>query len=184
MSVPKNIITRNKMPGVEIDFNRTSDRTDELNTRINSRNNVGSELKPNFDPRPVSTKYALFPMIDRRGKATIEKKQYNMFSPETTFNPSSDRAPVDGFLNNVAIETELRGQNYKLKGGDLGNKYMPDIKGSLYNVQVGNAMEAPDPKHHLLFERSTFSQATHENINPRIGGDTFHNNTRVQLRDT
>jgi hypothetical protein len=184
MSVSKNITTRNKMPGVEIDFNRTSDRTDELNTRINSRNNVGNELKPNFDPRPVSTKYALFPMIDRRVNASVENKKYNSFSPETTFNPCSDRAPVDGFLNNVAIETELRGQNYKLKGGDLGNKYIPPTNGSLYNVQVGNVMEAPDSKHHLLFERGTFSQATHENIHPRIGGDTFHNNTRVQLRDT
>jgi|AntAceMinimDraft_5_1070358.scaffolds.fasta_scaffold04418_2 hypothetical protein len=184
MSLPTNISIGNNMPGVEIDFNRTPDRTDQLNARLNSRNNVSNALKPNFDPRPVSTKYALFPIIDRRVDSLIEKKKYNVFSPETSFNPSSDRAPVDGFLNNVAIETELRGQNNIMKGGDLGNKYMPDFKGSLYNVHVGNILEAPDPKHHLLFERGTFSQATHENIHPRIGGDTFHNNTRVQLRDT
>jgi len=184
MSILNRINTSNNLLGSEIEFNRKPDRTDQLNSRINNRNIPDAALKPNFDPRPVSTKYALFPLIDRKTAPTVEKKEYNKYSLETNFNPGNDKAPVDGFVNNISVETELRGQNYKMTGGDLGNKYIPSTSGSLYNVSVGNLLDVPDSKHKLLFERTVLSQAPHDNLHPRIGGDTFHNNTRVQLRDT
>ena len=52
-----------------------NERVEELNRRIVDRVSTDAPLQPNFDPRPVSTKYALFPVIDRRRipKQAIEK---------------------------------------------------------------------------------------------------------------
>jgi hypothetical protein len=44
------------------------DRVDELNTRLASRLEPVANRTPNFDPRPASTKYALFGIVDARTK--------------------------------------------------------------------------------------------------------------------
>ena len=43
-----------------------NERVDELNDRIATRHFSDSPLQPNFDPRSVPTKYAHFPIINRR----------------------------------------------------------------------------------------------------------------------
>jgi hypothetical protein len=40
-----------------------NERVDELNTRIQSRHFPDVDLPPNFDPRPVSTRFCLFPVV-------------------------------------------------------------------------------------------------------------------------
>ena len=39
-----------------------NERVDELNARILERDVPDTQLAPNFSPRPVPTKYAVFPM--------------------------------------------------------------------------------------------------------------------------
>ena len=43
------------------------ERVDELNERINKRQFSDRPLAPNFAPRPITTKYTHFPIMDRRG---------------------------------------------------------------------------------------------------------------------
>ena len=38
----------------------SNDRVEELNSRILNRTNMENNLKPNFDPRPLQTKYSMF----------------------------------------------------------------------------------------------------------------------------
>ena len=47
-------------------------RTDELNERISLRNIPSSSLQPQFGIRPVSTKYAIMPIVDRRSVPKVE----------------------------------------------------------------------------------------------------------------
>ena len=42
-----------------------STRTEELNQRISSRNIPSNQLQAQFDIRPVSSKYAKMPIVDR-----------------------------------------------------------------------------------------------------------------------
>lgn len=182
MSKLNQISNRNTIIGSNITFKNEETISDEINQRITERYKPDSHLQPNFDPRPVSTKYTLFPIIDRRTEPGVMKKKYETYSPSSNFNPGNDGAPVNGFLDNICVESELRGNNYKLTGGDLGHKYIPSHNGPLYNNQVGNPLEKPDPKHNLLFKQNTYVQAN--SVDPSIGRDIFHNNTRVQLRNT
>jgi hypothetical protein len=43
-------------------------RVDELNERMASRMTPFVDKTPNFDPRPASTKYSFFPIVDLRTK--------------------------------------------------------------------------------------------------------------------
>src|SRR5210317_1093802 len=45
---------------------RQNTHIDEFNTRLSGRQFSDSPLEPNFDIRPVSTKYTLFPMLNHR----------------------------------------------------------------------------------------------------------------------
>jgi len=182
MSKLNQISNRNLINGSDIRFNNEETSCDEINKRINLRYKPDSHLQPNFDPRPVSTKYSLFPIIDRRPSPNVMKTKYDSYSPSHNFNPGNDRAPVNGFLDNIGVESELRGNNYKLAGGDLGHKYIPSRDGPLYKNLVGNPLENPDPTHNLLFKQEKYVQMN--TVNPSIGRDLFHNNTRVQLRNT
>lgn len=182
MSKLNQISSRNIIQGSDIAFKQNRHSSDEINDRMSKRNIPDSTLQPNFDPRPIPTKYSLFPIIDRCKEVTVMKNKYDTYTPSSNFNPS-DGAPVNGFINNVCIESELRGNPYKLTGGDLGHKYIPSVSGPLYNNVVGNPYDIPDSKHHLLFKKDEHRQSV-SNIDPSIGKDLFHNNTRVQLRNT
>jgi len=182
MSKLNRISDENIIKGSDITFERERDAGDEINYRMSRRIIPDNTLQPNFDPRPVSTKYSRFPIIDRRIQPTIVNNRYDAYSPSVNFNPG-DSAPGNGFLDNIGIESELRGNFYKLTGGDLGNKFIPSISGPLYSNAVGNPLEVRDQKHHLLFKKDEYRQ-TVSNVDPSIGKDIFHNNTRVQLRNT
>jgi hypothetical protein len=182
MSKLNQISSRNIIQGSQIDFNKDRQFGDEINDRMSMRNVPDTVMQPNFDPRPVPTQYSLFPIIDRRTEATVAKNKYTPYKPSSNFNPG-DSAPVNGFLDNVSIESELRGNSYKLTGGDLGHKFIPSTSGPLYNNTVGNPFDIADSRHNLLFKKDEFIQNV-SNIHPSIGKDIFHNNTRVQLRNT
>ena len=160
------------------------DRVEELNDRIWSRNVPDKALAANFDPRPMSTKYAHFGILDRRGIATIPISETVAHTVGTNFNPGTHRAPPGSIIRDVNIETTLRNQYDVLRHGDNYSEYVPSSQSDLFVVNVpssstGNGLlNHPDlfkQERHSTFRAKAFSQD--------IGGLTFGNNTRVQLRN-
>jgi hypothetical protein len=160
-------------------------RVDELNTRVQDRQFPDQGLKPNFDFRPVPTKYSHFPILDRRTPATVPYKQYGDYTVNGTFNPGNARAPIDTFIKNIDTETILRNQCFALQRSDDKSVYVPDSKSDLYRVPTAVGRQETQ-KHTGLFDKPTFDMAVHRNITntPSVGADMFFNNTRTQLRNT
>ena len=72
------------------------DRDEELNKRIAARNNPGGPLQPQFSLRPVSTKYALLPVLDRRPKPKVVLESYPNYTVEGNFNPTLSGSEIFG----------------------------------------------------------------------------------------
>jgi hypothetical protein len=161
-----------------------NERVDELNDRINSRNTSDYMLPPNFDPRPVQSRFTMFPALNSRRPVNTKIESNYDYAAETNFTPPvGGRGPVSGFLNHVDAESNLRNQFFALqKGADQG-VYIPSSKSDLYRVTIPRI--PGEQTHPLLFERAQFDFRLHPNIvsAPAIGKDTFNNYTRVQLRN-
>lgn len=159
------------------------ERTDELNLRILERNEPQYPLAPNFTPRPVLTKYSLFPIMDARMPSNIDIEANYNYSLETNFTPSVGKnAPVSGFINNVNVESDLLNIHHALQRGAGQNVYVPPSNSDMYRVTVpSKPCEQPFQG---LFESCSFSKSAHPNVDscPHVGNMTFHNNTRTQLR--
>jgi len=157
------------------------ERTDELNNRITDRQFPDLPLEPNFDPRPVPTKYSLFPIANLRKPSTEQELPYPEYSSKILFNPGTSMAPRSGF--SVDTETTLRNQNFALQNGAPQQMYIPSSDSDLYKVTiVHRPMEQPNP---YLFERPTFDHQPHPNVaDSIIGRDSFFNHTRTQLRNS
>lgn len=158
------------------------DRVDELNTRIIDRVFPDIELRPNFDPRPVSTKYAIFPIVDSYARTTEPFKPYLDYYPEVVFNPGNAKAPVSGILQKIDLESDLRNQRYRLEKHGLGNKYRPHLDSDMYKVSVQSSGDAAMQAHPLLFTPFRLDTDTSV-VPPSVGTDRFHNCTRTQLRN-
>ena len=157
-------------------------RNDELNHRVLERNVPDKPLPPNFTPRTVLSKYALFPMLDSCMPATVPIEPNYDYSLTNNFTPPLMKVgPVSGFINNVSTETELRNQTYALHKGNENAIYVPSSNSDLYKVYIPSAPS--DQPHPGLFQEKSFSQNPHPNLEKgNIGQDRFHNNTRVQGR--
>lgn len=158
------------------------ERTDELNGRIYDRFFPDQPLQANFDPRPVPTKYALFPIIDRRTVPNEKIAPQSNFNIEQNFNPGNSRAPVQGFLSNIDIETNLRNQSFALQHGADQGVYVPSSNSDLYKTTVVSKPSVqPHPE---LFSKPQLVGRAYTNVEETgIGKDTFFNHTRTQLRN-
>jgi hypothetical protein len=161
-------------------------RVDELNDRILDRNHPDHALPPNINNRPVQTKYALFPMLDKRMPTMVPIESNYDYSLETNFTPPIvANGPVSGYINNVNTESTLRNQFFALQKGADQSVYVPSSNSDLYKVTVvSRPEEQPYP---LLFKNGiVLDRSLHPNLknNPNVGKDLFHNNTRTQLRNT
>uniref|UniRef100_A0A6C0JMZ8 Uncharacterized protein n=1 Tax=viral metagenome TaxID=1070528 RepID=A0A6C0JMZ8_9ZZZZ len=161
------------------------ERVDELNTRINTRYFPDSPLQPNFDPRSIPTKYSHFPIINRRKPMHEHVVPYLDYNQTINFNPGTQRAPPNGYINNVDTETILRNQMFALQRGGNQGVYIPSSESELYRSYVpSGSINDPQP-HPNLFYRQQFDQSPHPNVQGNnIGRDKFFNHTRTQLRGT
>jgi len=164
-----------------LEYNQ-QERVDELNDRISNRQFPFSPLQPNFDPRPVPTKYSLFPIVNRRTpikEPLVPYLDYDLIN----FNPGTARAPPSGYIKNVEKECELRNQYSALQHGTFEGVYIPPNTSDLYvtRVPIGSQMEEqPFP---ALFSQPVLGNIPNPNIvNSNIGKETFYNHTRTQLR--
>lgn len=168
-----------------------NERVDDLNHRIQDRQFPDIALPANYDPRPSSTKFCVFPTLDIRTKrdgmpTPIENDQTN---GKYVYNPGSHRGPPNVPINNIDIETGFR------------KEYIPSSQSDLYNTRlttpiVPSAATANyENTHPELFTKYTYSKYIPEYLavppssvesNPafsqKIGGNRFHNCTKTQLR--
>ena len=87
------------------------DYDNELNTKINKRHFPSSGLQPNFDPRPLSTKYALlnFPLENQYVSDDTEPLvHYEKYDNRKVFYPGNSKAPISHFLDNIDTESTLK----------------------------------------------------------------------------
>ena len=154
------------------------DSNEELNNRITERNVPSDKLQPQFSIRPVSTKYSMLPIFDRRADTTVPIERQPTYSINNVFNPGNAEAPWSGFASNINKESTLRNQFFALqKCGQ--SSYIPSSSSDMYNVVASGRSEVqPYPD---LFKEQKFSK-----FNPNtydLGGDVFNNFTRTQLLD-
>ena len=156
------------------------DRNVELDNRIYARNVPSAPLQPSFSIRPVSTKYDLLPVFDRRAPANLAIEKFPVYNVSTTFNPGTAQAPWSGFATNIDAESELRNQFFALQNCEQA-KYIPSSTSDMYQVSVaGSSNTMPNPHVHLQRED------TFEPFNPNpcnLGRGIFQNHTRQQLKD-
>lgn len=172
----------NPIPGIPegISYGQ-NDRVDELNDRMQSRYFSDIPLAPNFDPRPIPTKYSLFPIVNRRTESSVKITPEITHHVELNFNPGTDNAPPSGYLQNIDTETVLRNQTVALQHGAYQGVYIPSTQSDLYKVRVPSVPGVPQP-HPDLFSRETFQSIPFHH--QKIGADRFHNYTRTQLRSS
>ena len=172
--------TNNKIYGVPegISYGQ-NERVDELNDRIYSRSFSDIPLAPNFEPRPVPTKYSLFPIVNRRTESSIKIQPAITHQVELNFSPATYNGPSAGYFNNIDVETGLRNQTVALQHGANQGVYVPSTHSDLYHVSVPSKPGVPQP-HPDLFSHPKF--ATTHFHHDKIGSDRFHNYTRTQLR--
>jgi len=157
-------------------------RVEELNNRITDRRFPDVDFRPNFSPRPVMTKYTLFPIIDHRENATVKIDPYLDYYPEVMFNPGNARGPVSGYRNRVDVETDLRNQTRPLVPVDvIGNQYIPALNGDLYTVAVTPGQPVVQPHPHL-FDNFDYQSSNTNLETTAVGSDLFNNCTRIQIR--
>ena len=160
-------------------YSNHHDRLGEINSRISERNIPSAALRPAFDVRPLSSKYATMPILETRPAPTVQIQHYQQFSTETVFNPGNARAPWRGWAERVNVESSLRNQFFALQRNDRA-AYVPNSDSDLYNVTViARDIEQPNP---YLFDNGASNFAP-MNPNPHnLGKLTFDNSTRFQLR--
>lgn len=155
-----------------------NDRVDELNTRIQSRQFPENALRPNFDPRPVPTKYSIFPVIDRK---VAPKESISPYLDNYGFSPVSANGPPKNYLQNIDQETILRNLTVGLQSANQG-VFVPDSNSELFNNPVFSSTFSEQAFPHL-FNKPVFETKNYIISNQDIGKRTFYNDTRTQLRN-
>lgn len=159
-----------------------NERVDELNTRILSRMSCDLPLQPNIDVRPVPTKYARFPMVDRMTYPKVGLRTPVDYSLETNFAPIQSRGPVDGFFSHVNTESNLRNQFFAIQSAPQA-AYIPKSTSDLYDIKMAEPSRRDTQPYPGLFDKYQIDVlAPIRNHNPAIGSQQFMNNTRTQLR--
>ena len=155
-------------------------RANQLNERISSRNVPSRSLEPVYSIRPVSTKYATLPIVDRRPESNVSLNNYPKYNLEEIFNPGNAQAPWNGFASQINVESSLRNQFFALQKANQAY-YIPSSNSSLYNtnLSINNISET----HKELFNEEDFN---YFNPNPNIniiGNSIFNNCTRCQVKN-
>ena len=157
------------------------DRVDELNSRVSDRHFPDRNLQPNFSPRPVPTKYSLFPVIERRAPVSVPIAEMPKHNLADNFAPSTRLGPVSTYLANIDTETILRNQTTALQHGAEQSVYVPSSQSSLYNVYPAGRIETQT--HPGLFEKPQYETQPSTLGQYGVGVNQLYNHTRTQLRN-
>ena len=166
------------------------ERTDDIDKRIYERTlSTDIQLRPNFDPRPMSTRHAIFPIVSKedppseKKRAPVPIRKYLEYDTTKSFSPIQSKAPVEGYLRNINTESSLRNQFFGLQHGSIQSTYIPSSTSDLYNVQVPHVLNEIKQPFPLLFEKNKYHTSGNQKIhNSSIGKEIFNNATKQQLR--
>ncbi len=156
------------------------ERVEELNSRVVERQFPDHALRPNYAPRPVSTKYVHFPTVDVRKPTTEPLQTYVDYRPEHHFSPATRCGPTATYLANVDVETRLQNRHIRLQHGDSEQTFVPHASSDLFGFTAVGRHESLGARA-LLFRQHALATDMSE-VAMRTGQDLFHNNTRTQLR--
>ena len=133
-----------------------------------------------FDVRPLSTKYALLPIVDRRPKAQVPIAQYPTYNTSQTFNPGTGQGPWSGFAAHISDESRLRNQYYGLQKAGQAS-FVPSTRSDLYQVHVQTAGADQAQPHPYLFEETPLARFDPNPSPATVGNLIFQNSTRQQV---
>lgn len=158
------------------------DRNEDINEKIYKRNIPTYSFQPQFNPRPVSTKFTIMPILEPHHMSNVDMKEVEPYNIGKNFNPGS-RAPWSGYAENIDCETILRNQTFALQKCDRAC-YVPNSDSELYNVEVKYSKQVEQP-HKLLFNKNNFSRFNGDKFKKfdKIGKDFFNNPTRQQMKN-
>ena len=156
----------------------TDKRTQQLNENIYIRNVPSTELKPNYTCTPVSTRYSVLPIVDKREICNEPLKTYSNYNTSDVFSPGNDGAPWNGFASNVNLESHLRNQFFALQKCDRA-EFVPSTTSDLFSNNI--PISEPKGEENLIFKEEA---PINFNPNPlNLGKETFNNFTRYQLKN-
>ncbi len=155
-------------------------RLDDLDARLFERQFPDHPLQPNFDFRPVATKYSYLPIIDRRLKPQVPIVKHGMYNTTTNFNPATSNGPVSTYLANIDLETVLQNRHVSLQHGADQGVYVPDSSSDLYGFSATGRQEDMGERAMIFAKHGLNTKVS--DVAKQIGNDRFHNNTRTQLR--
>ena len=151
----------------------------ELNIQINKRHFPSSDLQPNFDPRPLSTKYTeLTYPLDNKTIPTDSQplRTYEYYSTQKVFFPGNSKAPVGHFLDNIDVESTLKNQFQTLTKND-GPNYIPHKKSDLFlDTKYENIKEAN-------YYKLPYKVRGTNNKKCNLAPKTFHNHTKNNVKN-
>ena len=162
-----------------------SDRTNQINNEIYSRNIPTMELQPNYEFKSTSTRFQIMPIINNNSSPSL--KEYNSYSPSANFYGGDRKGPWNTFSNNIDTESDLRNQNYALQNDSLG-VYIPSSQSNLYEFNWNNKNKSYSAEETKFYNSDLFVPTKHATFNPNIYSDDvgyalFNNSTRVQNKD-
>ena len=155
------------------------DYDNELNIKINSRHFPSNVLQPNFDPRPLSTKYSIanFPLVNNYVSEDSEQLlTYDRYDNEEIFYPGNSRAPISHFLDNIDTDSILKNQVRPLTKSD-GPNYIPNFNSDLYLEKKYKDNKLPNI--HVLPHQVKGTNNKKCNLAP----NTFFNHTRYNVKN-
>lgn len=137
-----------------------------MNEEIYKRNIPDKTLKPNYDYRPISTKYM---DINKNEEKTIIKEPKLKYNMSDKFNPGY-RGEVDRYFLLIDKESYIRNQNNKNKKYD-SNKYVPEMNSDLYENKMNYKKE--------------YSIYNSDKIQPsyNLAPNNFNNSTRYNVKN-
>jgi hypothetical protein len=158
-------------------------RTEELNQRLSQRNIPSGLLQPQFAIRPLSTKYEMMTIFDRRPIPTVEITNMLPYNVDVVFNPGTAQGPWNGFAANINEESKLRNQFFALQRGAHQASYIPPSNSDMYVAALPQSIQPAAAETNQPFP-SLFETPTFEPFNPspkNLGINLFDNCTRQQL---
>jgi hypothetical protein len=153
-------------------------RTQELSDRIYDRNLPTTILKPNYDPRPLNTKRAKFP-VNLPPMCEQGEGYYLEYTPSVAFYGGDARGPVTGYFKGVNDESDLRNQHRVMQNDVPHSTYIPDSSSDLYNARPVFGSDERRQTHPLLFHQESYRTNALPPIESEAG---FQQPTRTQLR--
>ena len=156
-------------------------RDNQLNVRINDRNNVQLHTNINLGVRPLSTKYAYKPILDRPLSQDVPLQKYPEFNVKRDFLPGNRQGPWDGFATHIHDESLLRNMFFAISKAPQ-RYYIPSSRSDLYKTAPVRTSNPTKQTHPLLFNASKTSNKVTKVTKPIYKEHKVFNNDSRQMR--